>query len=126
MHSLHWSAEEGTRRRRFALAILQNYTGQESTHPVLKEIVAHFPEDTKKVSKVRQSIDNTGVVSGDLGFAEAWRAKRNLLKKWLDDGRPVVKAFAQKHIAELDLMIANEHRQAEAERELFKRDFEDG
>ena len=111
----------------FALAILQNYQGETSTYVVLKEIVSRFPDDASKMSRVRIAIDNTGVVSGEFGFAEAWRARKESLKEWLADGRPEVKAFAEKHIAELDLKIASEQRRAEAEKEMRKRSYgEDG
>lgn len=109
----------------FALAILQNYRGETSTHVVLKEIVSRFPDDASKMSRVRVSIDSTGVVSGELGFAEAWRAKKESLTEWLADERPAVKAFAEKHIAELDLMIASEQRRAEAEREMRNRNYDE-
>ncbi len=109
----------------FALAILQNYTGQATTHVVLKEIVARFPDEKKKLDKVRSSIDSTGAVWGELGFADAWLARRELLRDWLTDERAPVKAFAETHIAELDLRIAAEHRRAEAEGELWKREFEE-
>ena len=111
----------------FALATLQNYNGETSTHIVLKEIVSRFSDDTSKMSRVRASIDSTGMVSGELGFAEAWRAKKESLTEWLVDDRPAVKAFAERHIGELDLMIASEHRRAEAESEMRNRSYdEDG
>lgn len=109
----------------FALAILQNYRGETSTHVVLKEIVSRFSDDARKMSGVRACIDSTGVVSGELGFAEAWRAKKKSLTKWLADDRPAVKAFAEKHIAELDRMIASEQRHAEAEREMRNRSYDE-
>jgi phage replication-related protein YjqB (UPF0714/DUF867 family) len=109
----------------FALAILRNYHGEISTHIVLKEIVSRFSGDARKMSGVRAAIDSTGVVSGELGFAEAWRARRESLVEWLSDERPSVKAFAEKHIAELNLQIASEHRSAETEKELRSRDYED-
>ena len=77
------------------------------------------------MSGVRISIDSTGVVSGELGFAEAWRAKKESLTEWLTDERPAVKAFAEKHIAELDLMIASEQRRVEAEREMRNRSYDE-
>ncbi len=40
------------------------------------------------------------------------------MTEWLADKRPAVKAFAKKHIAELELMIASEQRRAETEREM--------
>jgi ppGpp synthetase/RelA/SpoT-type nucleotidyltranferase len=107
----------------FALAILQNYHGETSTHVVLKEIVSRFPDDTRKMSGVRASINSTGVVFGEFGFANAWRAKKVSLTEWLADERPVIKAFAEKHIAVLDRMIAAEHRQAETEREIRNRSY---
>lgn len=109
----------------FALAILQNYRGETSTYVVLKAIVSRFPDDARKIGGVRSSIDNTGVVSGELGFAQALRAKKESLTEWLTDERPAVKAFAEKHIGELDLMIASEQRRAEAEREMRNRSYDE-
>jgi hypothetical protein len=108
----------------FALAILQNYRGETSANVVLKEIVSRFPDDPRKMSGVRASIDSTGWVSGEFGLAEAWRAKKESLTEWLADERPVVKAFAERHIAELNLMIASEQRRAEVEREMRNRSYD--
>lgn len=101
----------------FSLAVLQNYPGKTSTYVVLKEIVSRFPHDDRKMSGVRISIDSTGVVFGEFGLADAWRVKKESLTHWLTDERQAVKAFAEKHIAELDRMIAAERRRVEAERE---------
>ena len=84
---------------------------------VLKEIVSRFPHDDRKMNGVRISIDSTGVVSGEFGLVDAWRGKKESLRHWLTDERRAVKAFAEKHIAELDRMIAAESRRVEAERE---------
>jgi ppGpp synthetase/RelA/SpoT-type nucleotidyltranferase len=109
----------------FALSILQNYRGENSTHVVLKEVVSRFADDARKMTRVRVSIDATGLVSGDLGFVVAWRAKKESLTDWLSDDRPAVKAFAERHIAELDVMIAAEQRRAETEREMRNRSFDE-
>jgi len=109
----------------FVLEILQNYHGEIATHAVLKEIVSRYPADVTKVNKIRISIDHTGVVSGELGFANAWRTKKDALAEWLTDERLEVREFAKKHIAELDRMIVAEHRNAESEKEMRNRDFED-
>ena len=105
----------------FALAILQNYCGETSIDVALKEIVSRFPHDDRKMGGVRISINSTGVVSGEFGLAEAWRVKKESLMQWLTDERRAVKAFADKHIAELDRMIASERRRVEAEREMRDR-----
>jgi hypothetical protein len=108
----------------FALAILQNYRGETSNYAVLKEIVSRFPDDARKMSSVQVSIDTTGVVSGEFGLAEAWRTKRESLKEWVTDERPAVKAFAERHIVQLDLMIASEQRRAETEREMWNMSYD--
>jgi hypothetical protein len=105
----------------FSLAVLQNYPGETSTYMVLKEIVSRFPHDDRKMNGVRISINSTGVVSGEFGLADAWRIKKESLRHWLTDERQAVTAFAEKHIAELDRMIATEWRRVEAEREMRNR-----
>jgi hypothetical protein len=105
----------------FSLAVLQNYPDETSTYVVLKEIVSRFPYDDRKMSGVRISINSTGVISGEFGLADAWQVKKESLTHWLTDDRPAVKAFAEKHIAELDRMIAAERRRVEAEREMRNR-----
>ncbi len=109
----------------FALAILQNYHDQTSTHVVLKEVVSRFPDDSDKLNEVKASIESTGVVSGEFGLADAWQAKKESLKEWLLDDRLAVKAFAERHIAELDLMIGFERRRAETRREMRNRSYEE-
>ena len=47
------------------------------------------------------------------------------MREWLADERPVIKAFAEKHIGELDLMIASEQCRAEAQREMRHRSYEE-
>ncbi len=105
----------------FSLAVLQNYLGETSTYVVLKEIVSRFPHDDCKMSGVRISIDSTGVVSGEFGLADAWRVKQESLRHWLTDERQAVEAFAEKHIVELDRMIASERRRVETERDMRNR-----
>ena len=105
----------------FSLAILRNYLGSTSADRVLKEIVSRFPHDARKMDGVRSSINSTGVVSGELGLAEAWRVKKESLTHWLTDERQTVNTFAEQHIAELDRMIVAERRRVEAERERRER-----
>jgi ppGpp synthetase/RelA/SpoT-type nucleotidyltranferase len=109
---------------RFVLGILQNYTGEAATHPVLKALVNRLPEDDPRLVQVDISLQNTGVVGGEFGFVEAFRGKKEAMASWLDDPRPRVKAFAAEYIRRLDQRIASEQRSAEQAREQRKRDFE--
>ena len=107
----------------FSLTLLQNYLGSTSIDGVLKEIVSRFPQNDQKISAVRTLINNPGVAPppGEFGLAEAWRVKKESLTRWLTDERPVVSAFAEQHITELDRMIAAERRRVELERERRER-----
>ena len=109
----------------FALAILRNYRGIISTHVILKEIVSRFSDNDSKMSRVRIAIDGTGMVRGEFGMANAFQAKKEALLEWLKDERPAVKAFAEKHISELNLRITSERAQVEARIEMRKRDYEE-
>lgn len=113
----------GDTEAEFALEILPNYEGDPSIYVVLKEIVSRYPDDEHKMNTVRVSIDSTGVVTGEMGFADALRNRKVLLSTWLTDGRPTVMAFAERHINELNLRIAAEHRRAETDSEMRKRNF---
>ena len=119
-------ARDGTEKDvEFILDVLQNYHGEEPSHEALKRIIARFPDDEKKMSHVRISLDSTGVVSGEFGMVEALRAKKAMLEPWLADARPEVKAFATAHMRELDIRIAAEQLRAEQDREMRRRDYPD-
>jgi ppGpp synthetase/RelA/SpoT-type nucleotidyltranferase len=108
----------------FVLAVMENYHGEPSTHQVLKHIVVKYPEDESKLTGVRISLDNTGVVTGEFGLVEAMRQKKEVIAVWLDDPLPEVRAFAAKHTRDLDLRIADEQRRAEEEKALRELRFE--
>jgi hypothetical protein len=107
------------------LAILWNYRGEASAPVALKEVVSRYPNDERKMNRVRDAIFSTGVVWGELGVADSWRAKKRIFEEWLQDERPEVKAFATQQIAAVDLMIASEVRRVETEREMRRRNYDE-
>ena len=112
----------------FVLAVLENYHGEPNTHEVLKQIAIRYKNDDSKLRGVEISFDNTGVVSGEFGMVEAHREKKEAMKLWLSDPRPEVQAFAERHIRQLDIRIADEQKRADNLNEMRKREFdnEDG
>lgn len=107
----------------FALALLSNYRGEPATHEVIKELIHRLPARGKKINKIDICLSNTGMVSGQYGFVEAYRAKIAELSTWRGDSRPKVKAYAEKHIRQLTQSIAREQRSADADLEIRKRDY---
>jgi hypothetical protein len=108
----------------FVLTVLRKYQGQPATHDVVKELVVRLPADDPRLIKVEISLQNTGVVSGEFGFVEAYTAKKAAIASWLDDERPRVREFAEQYMKKLDRMAAAEQRRAEQRRELRRREFE--
>jgi hypothetical protein len=109
----------------FVLAVMENYHGEPATHEVLKRIVAKYPKDQSKLSGVSISFDSTGVVMGEFGFVEAMRQKKTAIEPWLTDPRPEVRTFADKHIRDLDLRIADEQRRAEERKAMRTLEYDD-
>ena len=110
---------------RFALAILQNYLGELTAQTVLKDIIFRHAGDDRILDSVRAAFDNTGIVSGRYGMADAFRNKKQAMTEWLADPREQVRTFAELHIAELDIRIAAEQKRAEDNAEMRRRRFEE-
>jgi hypothetical protein len=109
----------------FVLEVLRAYRGEVFLHPVCKEIVNRLKDNDPRLETVEVILDSTGVVSGQFGFVGAYQTKQVELKSWLDDERPRVREFAEKHLRSLARHIASEQRRSEASFELRRRDWPD-
>lgn len=108
----------------FVLDVMQNYNEEPSTHEVLKRIVDRYSQDDSKLNRVEICFDKTGVVMGEFGFADAYRAKKQSILAWVDDSRLAVRNFAEAHSAELDIRIASEQKRADERIEMRRREFD--
>jgi len=104
---------------------MDNYHGEPATHEVLKRIIARYPNDESKLSGVSISFDSTDVVVGEFGLVEAMRQKKAAIQPWLTDPRPEVQTFAEKHIRDLDMRIANEQRRADERKAMRTLEYDD-
>ena len=59
-------------------------------------------------------------------MAEAYKAKRAAMAQWLEDGDEKVRRFVEAQVKQLDRTIASEHRRAEEDLELRKRNWGTG
>jgi hypothetical protein len=106
----------------FAIALLENYTGEVPTHRVVQELIDRLPADDTRLRKLDICLIKTGVVCGEFGWVEAYREKKKEALPWLQDGRPKVREFATAYINRMDQSIAREQRSAESDRELRHRE----
>jgi hypothetical protein len=93
---------------------------------VLKRIITRFPNNENIRTGVVISLENTGGVMGEFGFANALRDKLEIVRKWQTDTRPEVRAFAEAHIQSLQLRIADEQRRAEERKALRELEYDQG
>ena len=104
----------------FVLAVLRNYDGQSFVHNVCKAVIREMPPESEYRTEVAIALQNTGVVSGAFGFAEAYERKKNEVNDWLNDPDEGIQEFAKWFIADLDQMISVERKRAEEEIALRK------
>ena len=98
----------------FVLGVLSAYEGKPHVYELVRAIVAALNPESQLLLVARSVLQETGVVTGEFGFAELHTERKALLEAWLLDQSVVVKTFATEQIRELDRQIAAESRSAEA------------
>lgn len=123
--SLRSMVTEGERTSlEFVLAILRQFDGQKNLHPICRDIVAALEPGDKLPIEVAIVLDSTGMVRGPFGFVEAYQSKKAEIEEWLTDPREPVRAFAERHMRDLDRQIAADQRRSMEDHELRKREYE--
>jgi hypothetical protein len=61
---------------------------------------------------------------GEFGFADALREKLEMVRKWAEDPRPEVRAFAEDEMRSLELRITDEQRRAEGRKALRELEYD--
>lgn len=107
----------------FVLGVLSAFEGRACIYELMREIVGTLTPESHLLGKAQSVFDETGVVSGEFGFAELHAERKALLEPWLDDLNETVRIFAVEKIRDLDLGIAAETRSAEASIALRKLDY---
>ncbi len=104
-------------------AIFRNYDGRPIIHNVSKEIVKFGSKSNDQISELMSVLMNTGVVSGEYGFVEAYRQKIEEMQAWLKDDDQRVRKFAASYIETLEKRIEFEQKRADEEIILRKHKF---
>jgi hypothetical protein len=109
----------------FVTGVLRNYHGEPFVHRLCREIVKTVDSESPWITEVEIALQSTGVVSGELGFAEAYESKRQEILDWLSDPNDRVKTFATRYVADLERMRDAETKRAEERIALRKHRFEE-
>ena len=104
------------------------YEGQVFLREVVREFVKAY-HDKKEFHEYKRRLFNalsrTGVVTGEYGFVNAYKHKKDEIKVWQKEADTVVKEFAKEYETYLNKLIAQEQKRADEEIELMKREFDD-
>lgn len=107
----------------FALAVIRSYDGQAAAADIFKRVIGLVPERSRTWDEVAAAIEQTGIVMGAYGFAEAFERKRDEVALWKDDGDARVRAFAAWFTENIDQQIVEERRRADESLALRKYKF---
>jgi hypothetical protein len=107
----------------FVAGVLRAYEGQTFIHPVAKELVKRLPSSGEIVDEVEIALQNTGVVSGEYGMAEAYERKRLEVMDWLQDADERVRGFASNYVKRLEVMRDAERKRSDESIALRKFEF---
>lgn len=107
-------ASEGDRGElSFLVALMEAYNGQQFLYSILRALVIRLEPDDALLKVVASVFEQSGVVSGEFGYAKLNAERRSWIQPWLKDENDKVRAYGQKRIRELDATIASETRRAE-------------
>jgi len=92
-------------------------------HNVCKELIKEYPKNEDYHKKMFIVLSQMGVVSGEYGFVEGFKNKKEEIQSWKKDKNKAIKLFVKKYEDYLDKRIVDEKKQADEDIELRKRQF---
>lgn len=98
----------------FVLAVLGSYEGISEIYPVVRKVLIGTERSSELFRQAHSTLDESGVVSGEFGFADLQAERRGLLSSWLEDESQTVRDFANERLEYLNRRELAETRRAEA------------
>lgn len=117
----------GSENAKTVLNVMRVYKGQSFLHPVAKAFIKKYlvRENSKLykdyLGELFIALSATGVVSGEYGLPNAYKQKKDEIKKWKDDKSKSIQIFVKKYESYLDKNISYHSKRADEDIELMKR-----
>ncbi|MBI5227165.1 RelA/SpoT domain-containing protein [Candidatus Micrarchaeota archaeon] len=106
------------------LWILDKYEGGPDVLELVKVIIQNFNITSKLRSELFRLVSNTGVVSGEYGFVNAYQDKIGSINAWVSSTDKNISEFAKEYIEYLQNRIKFENLRVEQRVDLMKNQFE--
>lgn len=110
-------------KARTAIAVLRAYEGEAFLHNACKEFIKQFPNNKKYQNEMFVILSQTGVVSGEYGFVDAYQAKITDVQSWKSDQSKVIKSFVASYEKHLNDRIVWEKKRADEDIDHRKREY---
>ncbi|MBI4680866.1 MAG: hypothetical protein HY753_06610 [Nitrospirae bacterium] len=108
---------------KIVLSILRAYQGDPFLHNVCKNIVRHSPYVGKFKSSLFIILSQTGIVSGEDGFVNAYKQKLEDVQSWKKERSKAIRSFIKEYEDNLNKRILEEQKRADEDLKLRKREF---
>jgi len=109
----------------FVMDVLRNYDGDIKIQDVCAALINALPIDSDYLNRIEYILYRTGVVSGEYGFVDAYKAKIAEIEPWLNNESPKIRSFTQSYIQTLENEIESETERANKDIEIRKYRFGD-
>ena len=106
------------------IRILHAYEGEEFLYNICKEWIKEYPKNKDYHKEIFIILSQTGVVSGEYGFVEGFKKKKEEIQSWKEDKNKAIQLFVKEYEDFLDKRILYEKKQADEVIELRKRRFD--
>lgn len=117
----------GDKNAKIVISLMRAYKGEPFLHGVCKKFIKKY-HSAKYEKEMFIILSQTGVVSGEYGFVEAYKAKRQEIQDWKKDKNKTIRSFVKKYEvkkyeAYLAMRIVYEQKRADEDIEMRKREF---
>jgi hypothetical protein len=117
----------GKKNALLVLSILRAYKGEPFLYEVLKAFIKKFlhNQNTKFYKEYQSEIfivlSQTGTVTGEYGFRDAYKQKKDEIQSWKKDKNSTIQGFIKDYEKYLDDMINFEGQRADEDIQLMKK-----
>lgn len=110
-------------KARIAIYVLRAYKGEQFIHGVCKEFIKQFPTSKRYQNEMFVILSQTGVVSGEYGFVNAYEGRIADIQSWKTDRSKVIQRFAKNYEEYLRSRISSEKKRADEEIDHRQREY---
>lgn len=114
----------GDAEAHYVFYLLRPTNGYPPTHKVIQEFIKKFPHNVRYRNELFTIMAQTGIVTGEYGFVEAYKQKKEEVRTWKKSTSKYVRDFAIEYEKYMNGRIASEKKRADEDIELRKKEYE--